>query len=632
MVFPDGPSRRVVLSGVAVLSLAPAARWVEALSIGNGRPGEGVRLRHGSKLKKLSSMPRASARYRKTIRLFATIVTLVTACLAVFNAPYALAKESVTALKPACAALTGQTITWTGDKARIVSAGTVAGGAGLPGHCEISGIMHEREGLFGQAYAIRFHMRLPDSWNERMVFQGGGGSNGDVGDALGHVSSTGPVALAMGYAVISQDSGHDNTSNTDPARNGALAFGFDPQARADYGHASLKASAEAAKAVLRTVYGRDPRFSYFVGCSKGGQEGMVFAQLYPDLFDGIIASAPGFALPRAAVAEAWDVQAFASLAGPRESLKITDLAKTFSTTDFDLVRGVILEACDGDDGLKDGIVASIWQCTDAQVLPGLQSRICEGAKTDACLMAVQVSILQRVMAGAKTSDGAPIYSGWFWPSSINTPDWRIWKIGSADGQVPALNILLGGPALAAAFTTPPTALADPGSVLRYQLDFDFDRDTAKIYALAEPYARSAWDDTSARSPNLAAFRAHGGRLIVPHGESDPVFSLKDTLGWFDAVDKANGGRAADFVRVFPVPGMCHCGGGTATDRYDMFSVLVAWVEKGQAPDTVIATAGKATPWPGRTRPLCPYPLSAQFIGGDPEKASSFQCVAKAGGA
>ncbi|MBP2161226.1 MULTISPECIES: tannase/feruloyl esterase family alpha/beta hydrolase [Asticcacaulis] len=528
--------------------------------------------------------------------------------------------------KPLCAALEGRTLTWRGDKARIVSARPVAAASGLPAHCDVSGIMHERQGRFGQAYAIRFHMRLPEAWNSRMVFQGGGGSNGDIGDALGHVSSTGPVALAMGYAVISQDSGHDNATNSDPARNGALAFGFDPEARADYGHASLQASADAAKAVIRAAYGHGPRFSYFVGCSKGGQEGMAFARRYPDIFDGIIASAPGFALPRAAVAEAWDVQAFASLAGERGVVQVADLAKTFSAIDFDLIRGVVLDACDGDDGLKDGMVNDVVGCTDEKVLLRLDVKTCDGAKADACLTPAQVTVLRRVMSGARTARGQAIYSGWFWPASIHAPDWRMWKIGSADGQVPPLNVLLGAPALASVFTSPPTALGNPNAMLDYQLGFDFDRDTSKIYAVADPFTRSAWQDVGARSSNLKAFKARGGRLIVPHGESDPVFSLKDTLAWFDAVDTENGGHAADFVRVFPVPGMCHCGGGAATDRYDMFAALVDWVEHGKAPNAVVAKAGPATPWPDRSRPLCAYPQVARYVGGDVEKAESFKCT------
>lgn len=527
--------------------------------------------------------------------------------------------------KPVCAQLEGQTLTWTGDKARIVSAKSVAAASGQPAHCDVSGIMHEREGRFGQSYAIRFRMRLPENWNQRMLFQGGGGSNGVVGDALGNVS-TGPSALAQGYAVIAQDSGHDNATNSDPARNGALAFGFDPQARADYGNTSLKASAEAAKALIRAVYGRRPKFSYFVGCSKGGQEGMAFAQRYPDVFDGIIASAPGFALPRAALAEAWDSQAFAAVAGPRGSVRLADLAKTFSATDFDLVRGAILDACDGDDGLKDGMVADIQACTDNKVVSRLDTKVCTDAKSDACLTPAQVTALRRVMSGAKTSGGQALYSGWFWPASIHAPDWRMWKIGSADGRVPPLNVFLGAPALASAFTTPPVALGDPQSMLDYQLGFDFDRDASKIYATGDGFTRSAWQDVGMRSSNLKAFKARGGRLIVPHGESDPVFSLKDTLAWFDTVNGENGGRAADFVRVFPVPGMCHCGGGASTDSYDMFTALVDWVEHGKAPNAVVATAGPATPWPNRSRPLCAYPQVARYVGGDIEKAESFKCA------
>ncbi|MGZ3304231.1 MAG: tannase/feruloyl esterase family alpha/beta hydrolase [Asticcacaulis sp.] len=533
----------------------------------------------------------------------------------------ALAKVSASG----CAALSGQQLSWPGDRARIVEAHYNAPASGLPAHCDVTGIMHERQGRFGQSYAIRFHMRLPEAWNGRMVFQGGGGSDGDIGDALGHVSSAGPVALALGYVVVSQDAGHDNATNTDPAHNGALAFGFDPVARADYGHTSLKASADAAKAVIRAAYGRGPRYSYFVGCSKGGQEGMTFAQLYPGEFDGIIATAPGFSLPRAAVAEAWDVQAFAAVAGEPGKVRLGDLAKTFSAADFDLVRASILDACDGDDGVKDGMVGDFAHCTAEKVLPVLQDHLCAGAKAEGCLTLAQIVALRRVTSGVKTPAGQQIYSGWFWPSAISAPDWRMWKIGSADGRIPALNVLLGGGSLASVFTTPPVTLGDPQSVMEYQLAFRFDRDANRIYTVAEPFTHSAWADIASRSADLGAFKARGGKMIVVHGESDPVFSLKDTLDWFDEVNAREKGRAGNFVRVFPVPGMCHCGGGVSTDQYDMFAALIAWVERGQAPDAIIATAGNATPWPGRTRPLCAYPEMARYTAGDVEKASSFAC-------
>jgi feruloyl esterase len=131
---------------------------------------------------------------------------------------------------------------------------------------------------------------------------------------------------------------------------------------------------------------------------------------------------------------------------------------------------------------------------------------------------------------------------------------------------------------------------------------------------------------AARSPDLSAFHAHGGKLIVPHGASDPVFSINDTLAWYGEVQRREHGHAADFARVFPVPGMAHCGGGMATDNFDAFAALVDWVEKGHAPDRISASAGSGTPWPGRSRPLCAYPKVARYVGhGSTEQAENFRC-------
>jgi feruloyl esterase len=206
-------------------------------------------------------------------------------------------------------------------------------------------------------------------------------------------------------------------------------------------------------------------------------------------------------------------------------------------------------------------------------------------------------------------------------------------LGSPDGRPPSLNVVLGGPALATVFTTPPTPLsADPRRALDFLLHFNFDRDAPKIYATQTDFPHSAWDDISARSTNLDAFRARHGRLIVPHGVSDPVFSINDTLAWWREVDQRVGGRAAQFVRVFPVPGMNHCGGGAATDTYDVLPVLMQWVEQGKAPESIIAHANPASPWPKRTRPLCAYPAIARYKGsGDIETATSFSCESPVAG-
>jgi Tannase and feruloyl esterase len=489
--------------------------------------------------------------------------------------------------------------------------------------------MQQRIGRFGEHYAIRFHLRLPGRWNGRFFFQGGGGSDGDVGNAIGPISVGVPPAIDQGYAVVSQDSGHDNATNSDPSRGGAVAFGLDPQARANYGGDSLEPVARAAKAAIRRFYGRAPAHSYFVGCSKGGQEGMVFAERDPDEFDGIVAADPGISLPRAAVAEAWDTQAFASLVKSNDgTLDPGELPKAFTAIEFASFREAILAACDADDGVKDGITADFTACTWPRVRAALVRWTCPRGAAQACLSGRQIAVLARVYAGAKDGSGRPLYASWPLDGGAGSAAWRIWKIGPAAGGFPGINVALGAPALAEIFTTPPTVIHGGLKVnLDYALRFDFDRDASKIYATAAPFHRSAWAELETRSPDLAAFKAHGGKLIIPQGVSDPVFSLNDTLAWYGEVNALNAGRAASFVRVFAVPGMAHCSGGPATDEFDAFAAVVRWVERSRAPDRLLAKAGPATPWPGRTRPLCPYPEYARYSGhGSIEKASSFRCV------
>lgn len=508
---------------------------------------------------------------------------------------------------------------WPDASTRVVTATLIAAGTtgaklpgGLPEHCDAYGILQERTGIDGQSYAIRFHLRLPTAWNGRFLFQGGGGTNGEVGDALGTYNAGATPALLQGYAVVSQDSGHDNRINDDPTHGGTAAFGFDPVARSNYGHASLKLVADAAKAAVTEYYGASAQHAYFVGCSKGGEEGMALAERYPDEFDGIVAAAPGFSLPKAAVAQAFDVQIFGRLA--------------FSDTDLGMVRNGILAACDADDGVADGMVADFEHCTTDKVWAQLTSALCTGDKTGGCLSNQQLQALRRSLEGPKDSHGRALYSDWPWDAGIGAAGWRAWKLGSADGLNPSRNILLGGASLASVFTSPPTPVAmDAGALAAYMLAFDFDHDAGRIFARDASFAHSAWQEISARSPDLSRFRARHGKLIVPHGVSDPVFSINDTLAWWREVDLLNHGQAATFVRVFPVPGMNHCSGGPATDRFDALAALVAWVEQRKAPDKIIATTGAGAPWPGRTRPLCAYPTTPRYSGGDIERSSSFEC-------
>ncbi|MBO9519337.1 MAG: tannase/feruloyl esterase family alpha/beta hydrolase [Porphyrobacter sp.] len=502
--------------------------------------------------------------------------------------------------------------------------------ANLPAHCDITGVMQERTGVDGQDYAIRFHLRLPDDWNGRFLMQGGGGTNGELGDAVGRLAGASAPALAQGFAVLAQDSGHDNARNTVPERNGAAAFGFDPQARADYGGDSLEKVALAAKALIGAYYGGQPRYSYFFGCSKGGQEGMALAQQYPDLFDGIVAGAPGFSLPRAAIGEAWNTQAFASVVkADGRQVTLANLGSSFSPADLGLVGQAILAACDAGDGLADGIIGDFRQCTSDKVLPKLAERRCSGAKADGCLSAAQIEALELIHGGARSSDGKQLYAGFPWDAGWGDMGWRIWMLGSPDGGMTAINVAMGAPSLASVFSSPPRALgSDPAASLAYVLGYDFDRGSAALDAVVPPFTRSAWEDNAARSSNLDGFRARGGKLIVPHGVSDPVFSINDTADWWDEVNRRYNGRAADFTRVFPVPGMGHCQGGPATDNFDAFAAITNWVERDSAPASLPAKAGPMAPWPGRERPLCPYPQVARPVKGSVAMNGepTFECV------
>jgi len=503
----------------------------------------------------------------------------------------------------------------------------------LPAHCDLRGKINERTGANGQHYAINFHMRLPSEWNGKFFFEGGGGSNGNIGEALGNLQGQQTTsALTLGYAVVSQDSGHDNATNNDPKLNGTTTFGLDSQARLDFGYNSYDQVTQAAKALIKAYYGKAPERSYYVGCSEGGREAMMMSQRFPEYYDGILACSPGFKLPKAAIAEAWDVQAFAAVA--KESA-VDDangeplLNKTFTDADLTLVAGAIVAACDKLDGLEDGLIANFRACANAVVKPRLEALTCKAAKDATCLTAAQIAALEKVYGGAKNSKGESLYSDWAWDAGVGSGGWRAWKIGAyaARGNS-AINATLGSGAVSAIFTTPPVPTPATGaSPMAFMLGFNMDTDAPKIFAESAAYPRSSWDFMMASNTDLSAFKKHGGKLLITHGVSDPIFSVNDTISWLDEVEKKNKGKAADFVRFFAVPGMTHCGGGPSTDRFDAFSALVAWVEKKTAPESIIATAGAATPWPGRTRPLCRYPAVPHYKGaGSIEDAGSFVCT------
>lgn len=539
----------------------------------------------------------------------------------------------ITAAGPApldCAALTTENLHM--NNVQVTKAVLVTKDRFYPAYCLLQGKVNQRTGVDGKKYAIGFEMRMPIAWNGRFLHQANGGNDGAVVPAEGGPSNPGELgrisALARGFAVLSTDSGHDGNDPTN-AESGLAAgnvFGLDPQARDDYGYTANGTMAPIAKTIIEKFYGIGPAYSYMFGCSNGGRHGLVAASRYPDLYDGILAGDPGFDLPKAAVQHAWDVQSF-QIADP-------DIRKSFSRDDMKLVAAKVVESCDALDGLKDGIVENVRQCQKTFKLSDLK---CTGEKNATCLTANQITALERSMGGPKNSAGTQLYSDWPYDGGMGGGNWRLWKLESAVPpwkNYPLIGIM-GAGSLSYIFTTPPTkTTGDPDALVNSLSKFNFDTDAPKIFATDATFKESAMDlmaPPDVADPKLAEFNAKGRKLIVYHGQSDPVFSVNDTIQWYEKLASNNGGDAGSFARLFVIPGMTHCSGGPATDQFDALSALMTWVEAGQAPDQIIASVSATSPeipaeWSKtRTRPLCVWPKIAKYKDGDKEKAESFQC-------
>ncbi|TCK04227.1 tannase/feruloyl esterase family alpha/beta hydrolase [Marinobacterium mangrovicola] len=454
----------------------------------------------------------------------------------------------------------------TGSSPRPVEVGT---------HCLVEGKIDDREGVNGH-YGIRFQMRLPDQWNGRFLFQGGGGMDGFIAPAIGSIPSTGSTAtpaLSRGYAVVSMDGGHNGQG---------AEFAKDQQARLDLAYAAIGKVADTAKALIRARYEKAPEHSFFMGCSNGGREAMMAAQRFPTEFDGIVAGNPGFHLSRASLTQARDVQTLMSVA-PEGGL-----SRALTQSDLDVVSSEILAQCDTKDGLEDGIVAA--QCDFNP--EALRGKITDN-KLDALLT---------VMAGPQGKHGEALYSDWPWDPGINSAGWRAWKLGSE--QRPAMNLSIGPASLTKLFMTPPQ------ENMPEQPDFN---------ALASNVS-SVGGYFDADEVFLSTFAQRGGKLVIFQGLADPVFSANDIARWYTEASAIT----PDTARLFMVPGMTHCGGGNASfENFDPLTLLENWKETGEAPQMMPASAPSM---PDREMPLCAYPTYAEYQGGDMNNASSFACV------
>jgi len=548
----------------------------------------------------------------------------------------------------------------------VVTAATpVAATATVPSHCLVTGTIDAGRVGYPSSpaaapsvytYAINWAVRLPDAWNNKFYMAGGGGLDGSVPNTAN--------ATIGGYAAASNDSGHSNAVNNDPLAAGTGSFSTDFEARTNFAYRAIDVTTQTAKALINAYYSDRPEFSYFQGCSMGGREAMMVTQKLPTYFDGSVIGDPGFKLVSMSTHEVYDAQVLANLATSMGLVSSTGAplaSNTFTDQDLQLISKAVLDACDALDGVTDGMVSNFHKCTTSVVWPKIQALQCTGAKTPACVTNGQLDAIGKIYAGPPTrfANGKPTYYPWMWDAGIagctsatdcNTPTatniatgWRGWKIGRfqsnlATAQNNALDFTGGaGGALSSVLAPTPPVLPAPTAsegLFRLLVSYDLDEYAVRIRSTTPAFPVSSYDQLQVDSPDRRAFKRHGGKMIITQPQSGGPFSPLAMVDWYEKLNRFEGGNRNDFretqsfARLFMQPGAQHCGGGPSTSSFNAFPSVVDWVENGNAPDSILSTAPNATPWPGRTRPLCPYPAYAKYNGtGDINLASSFTCQA-----
>jgi feruloyl esterase len=416
---------------------------------------------------------------------------------------------------------------------------------------------------------IKIEVWLPMAgWNGKLQAVGNGGWNGNIDtNALAG-------AVRRGYAATSTDTGH---------QGGAGAWMQNPEKLTDWAHRSVHETAVAAKALINAFYGEAPKFSYFTGCSAGGRQALVAAQRYPADFDGIVAGSPGLDWTSRALSAVRVNQAFEK-----------DPAAKVPAAKFAAINAAVMDKCDGLDGVKDGVLENPKACTfDPAVLA------CKGAPDNSCLTPPEIATVKAIYA------------------SPANPKTKRAIAGLAPGSESSWTDLgWSGPARSTGLELMRFVTNDPQWTIA---QFNFDADVVR--------AEEKAGIMNALDTNLKPFFDRGGRLIQYHGWNDPQISPLNSTQYYDQVVKAMGGanRVSSNYRLFMVPGMAHCGGGTGTSTFDMLAALEQWVEGKKAPESIPASKVQNGS-PVRTRPLCAYPQVATYKGsGSTDDAANFVC-------
>jgi feruloyl esterase len=467
----------------------------------------------------------------------------------------------------------------------------------LPAFCRVAGVIKPSSDS-----NVQFEVWMPATgWNGKFQGIGNGGFAGSI--TFGGLAD----AMKHGYAAASTDTGHQAG-----ATNAGWALGH-PEKIIDFGYRAIHETTEKAKAIVQAFYGSGPRRSYFSSCSNGGRQALMEAQRYPADYDGIIAGAPANHWTHLLLNGVSDMQATAG-----------GTASYIPSSKLPAIQAAALAACDPNDGVRDSVIENPGQCRfDPAAL------LCQGPESDRCLTAPQVKALKKIYDGTRNGKGELLSPGYSPGGEAESGGWEPW----ITGQAPEQSLLF---AFGTGFYRN-MVYNDPAWDYK---TFNVDRDAK---AAIEKTARVL----NATDPNLKRFQARGGKLILYHGWSDAAIPAQSTINYYESVVKKMGAKnSGSFVRLYMVPGMQHCAGGSGPSSFGQWSVaqgdartnvaaaLERWVEQGLAPDEIIATKYKsgADPASGvaRTRLLCPYPMVARYKGtGSTDEAASFECVVPA---
>jgi Tannase and feruloyl esterase len=459
---------------------------------------------------------------------------------------------------------------------------------GLPAFCRVTGVLHPTSDS-----VIRFEIWLPEKdWNHRFLGVGNGGFAGSIG----YQSLAGN--LIRGFATAGSDAGHQAEGE-----DASWAFGH-PEKVKDFGWRAVHLTAARAKDVVKAYYGNPVEKAYFDSCSDGGREALMEAQRFPQDYDGILAGAP---------ANAWSHMLSSGIDVAQGTQG--DPKAYISSLKLPAIQRAALAQCDGQDGVKDGFINDPAKCHfDPSVL------LCQAADSLDCLTPQQLSALRKYYAGGVDDQGKSIFPGYL--PGDEAGGWGAWVVGQAPGA--GSSIQYGQ------------------NYFRYMVTGNpkWNILTADVSTSLQQAVQTTAAELDATNPDLSAFAARGGKLIMYHGWNDPAISPWNSIAYYQEVQKTMGGAKAESVlRLYMAPGTEHCVGGPGPSsfgqlgiptakgpKYGVFDSLVDWVEKDVPAGEVIATKYGAENKVEMTRPLCPYPAVAKYNGtGDTNDAANFTC-------